>query len=247
MILDSKPFADWASCETLFSASEQTAEQIRRFRSERAAQILAEETPCQLNPGPKIILHVAAIQSFASTISLDIKAAKTLPGTPLLPLRAGGYDPRINLDGLLHCTNGAYLQLFRRGVIETVDANTLDSGASNPHLPSTHIIPSTLFERSLMKSIPAYLTALQILGLNSPFVIMVTLTGVKGFLIAGPGQFVASTPNIDRDLVAIPELVLEKSECKPADLRPLLDAFWNAGGIIASPNFDSTGSWKPVG
>jgi hypothetical protein len=240
-----KYLVDVGELRALFSASEETSEHIRRFRTDRVAQILAGEAPCQLSPGPKIILHVAALQSFYSTASLDIKAAKTLPGSPLLPLGAGGYNPRINLDGLLHCTNGAYLQLFRRGVIETVDANTLDSGAPNPHSPSTHIIPSTLFERSLLERIPAYLTALKLLGLNPPFVIMATLSGVKGFLIATRSHFVASTPNFDRDLVSLPEVVLEKSDCNPPDLKPLLDAFWNAGGIIASPNFDSAGNWHP--
>lgn len=236
----------------LFVSSNGITERVKKFKTERVSQILADETPIPLAAGPKTILHIMPIQSFAARLTVDLRAARTLPAGLLTPLGAGGYNQRINLDGLLHYTGGintgasAYLQLYRTGVIETVDANTLHSGAANPRNPTTSIIPSTTFEGSLVSQIPTYLLALQKLGAAPPFVISLTLTGVKGFIMAGPERFISGTPAFDRDVVFIPELFVERTDCQAVDFKPMLDAVWNAGGIVSSPNFDGQGNWMPT-
>ena len=235
----------------LFVSSNGITERVKKFKTERVSQILADEMPIPLAAGPKTILHIMAIQSFAARLAVDLRVASTLPAGLLTPLGAAGYNTRINLDGLLHHNGGfntpsAYLQLYRTGVIETVDANTLHSGAANPHNPTTSIIPSTCFEKSLVSQIPVYLLALQKLGAAPPFVISLTLTGVKGFMMAGPERFISGTPAFDRDVVFIPELFLERTDCHALDLKPMLDAVWNAGGIVSSPNFDGRGNWMPT-
>jgi hypothetical protein len=66
--------------------------------------------------------------------------------------------------------------------------------------------------------------------------------GIQHHLQAPMGSYGGS---FDRDVLIIPEVMLEKPDCKPVDIRPMLDAVWNATGMIASPNFDAAGEWRP--
>jgi len=101
---------------------------MRKFKTERMSQIIAEETPMRLQAGPKTILHIVPLESFSAATKADLKAASALPAGLLYPLGAGGYNSRVNLDGLVtftgmglaHSNASAYLQLYRNGIIETV-------------------------------------------------------------------------------------------------------------------------------
>jgi hypothetical protein len=227
----------------------QTVEQVRRFRMERVNQILAGETPTRLQSRPKAILHIVPLESVSAATKIDFSAASALAGGLLCPLGTAVCGSRVNLEGLLTFTgmglpnsiSGGYLQLYRNGIIETVDANTLTEGPTHPQ--AGQIIPSTLFERSLIDQIPKYMLALQKLGANPPFVIMLTLLGVKGFCMpVSAGRF---TRGFDRDEILIDEIILEKSECRPVEIKPMLDAVWNGVGVVRSPSFDSEGNYLP--
>ena len=244
-----KYLVDVGELRTLFLASNQTGELVKRFRTERIGQILANETPTPLDAGPKTILHVIPVQSFSFSTGLDLKAASALPQGLLYPFGADLCNSRVNIDGLLnyhvlsHTSSiaASYLQLYRSGIIETVDARVLGVNLNRPN--GGKLVPSTSFEQHVIGHTGRYLQALKLLGIGPPFVIMLALTGVKDFSMAAPiGVYSGS---FDRDLVVVPEILLEKSVCEPTDVKPMLDAVWNAGGIIASPNFDSGGNWKP--
>ncbi len=49
---------------------------------------------------------------------------------------------------------------------------------------------------------------------------------------------------IDRDLLLLPEAVIENYSIKSEEiLRPLFDLIWNACGFQRSLNFDKNGNW----
>lgn len=44
----------------------------------------------------------------------------------------------------------------------------------------------------------------------------------------------------------IPDILITQFDCDPAQkLKPVLDAFWNAGGLEGSMSYDEAGRWKP--
>jgi hypothetical protein len=68
---------------------------------------------------------------------------------------------------------------------------------------------------------------------------------VKEFL--KDASSVDDLPKIDRDVLELPEIVVEQygapDSYQPA-LRPAFDALWNTGGYSRSRHFDANGKWK---
>lgn len=49
---------------------------------------------------------------------------------------------------------------------------------------------------------------------------------------------------IDRDVLALPECVVESLDVDPASvLRPAFDSLFQAGGFLRSSNYDERGNW----
>jgi hypothetical protein len=129
-------------------------------------------------------------------------------------------------------------------MIETVNARIIASGYKReiPQVRNIKLIPSTSFEKYLVAQIPRYLLSLQKIGIQPPHAVFLSLIGVKDFWMA-PNPSLDGGNKIDRDTLVIPEILIENADCKPADIRPLLDMVWNAAGHFGSPNFDTAGNW----
>lgn len=237
---------DVTELRSLFALAGNITDQIRKFRTERLSKIIADDTPVVLEPLAKIILHLVPLESFSTSTRINLETAHyQFP----IPLGAPNLDSsRVNLDGLLNCGQVgkthcySYLQLFHNGIIETVDAYTLNANALSANVKDK-LIPSTSFEGNLIQHIQKYLATLKTLGITPPIVIMLSLIGVRGFCMVTSNIHQGGYP-IDRDLLTTPEIVLNKLECSPRDLKPILDSVWNASGIMSSPNFDASGQWR---
>lgn len=73
---------------------------------------------------------------------------------------------------------------------------------------------------------------------------MFTLTGVKGASIPTASHFVNGGSEIDRDVLLLPESVIDDLTTDATQfLRPLFDLVWNAAGFARSYNFDEGGKW----
>ncbi len=156
--------------------------------------------------------------------------------------------PRYNFDGLVsfsHPSSGgtcdSYVQLFRNGTIESVNANPVDS---NPK----HIgIPSLTFEQELLEAFSKYLSIQKILGVEPPFLVMLSMLRVRSCRMAVPRQppyeLLGSYAHpIDRDDLLIPEVIVTNFSCDPAEImKEPFDAVWNAAGWPGSMNYDATG------
>jgi len=217
---------DVGELRSLFTLSDNMTNQVRKFRNERLSRIFANEIPFALEPlDPKLILHIVPLQSFSPLTRISLEEASN---RFLYPFGATSYSRRFNLDGLLNFFSpSAYLQLYHNGIIETVDSGNFGERGD------TRYIPGQLFESKLVQHVEKYLEVLKILGLGPPFVIMLAFFGVRDFSIAySHGRF---SQNIDRNELIIPELLLEKSEFDRSDIEPILDAVWNAAGLVSSP------------
>lgn len=215
---------------------------IRKFRENRIANLFANETPVPFYDNAKIILHLIPLISFnrSTVYDLDSIARKF---DYIHPINGSSLKFRYNLEGfLVYSVNSSgrsysYTQIYRNGVIEAVDALELSN---------TNTIPSISYEKKLILCFSKYLFALKHLKVQLPLAIFLTLTAVKGYSMATERFFEAESMTIDRDILQLPEVLVETYDDKPeVILRPVFDAIWNACGLAKSLNFDEKGEWKP--
>lgn len=229
-----------------FALSETLPEKIRRFRDDRIARIIADETPVPLDPSPKIVLHVLPITSFEPATSLDVTILDSMK-EKLLPVFSHGGSFRYNFDGFLaygshsgRPTCPSYLQIFRNGSIEAVEASLLEEWNGNK------IIPSPAYEQEIIIALDKYLKLESDLEYEPPIFVLLSLLGVKGYSMGvGRGQFPFHDPKlIDRDVLLLPDIIIEDYSSKASDvLRSAFDAVWQAAGWDCSRNYDNDGKW----
>lgn len=230
-----------------FTLSETLIDKIKKFRENRISAVYAGETPVPLYDGAKIILHLIPIISFNPAQHYDIDKIASQPGK-IAPIYCMSYNCRYNLDGFLTYSAGrsekshSYVQLFRNGIIEAVEALMLNSRTGEL------LIPSGAFEKELIISLSGYLSILQTLNVELPIFIFLTLVGVKGYSMAiDRMRYFGYEPyKIDRDVLFLPEVIIESYDVNAADvLKPCFDSVWNACGFPRSLNYDNTGKWNP--
>lgn len=238
-----------------FAVSESLPERIRRFRDDRLAKIIANECPIPLIEGAKIVLHVLPVASFEPTTNLDVpNAIRRIPNNSIHPMRSHGWTPRHNFDGYLWFTGPpsstgcypSYTQLFRSGAIEMVEASMLQPV---PQTKNAKLIPSVAFEQELVCGLQRCLDSLKALELQPPVFVMLSLLGVKGYLMWKDGLWGSMGLSlIDRNDLLLPESLVETyTERVETILRPMFDGVWQASGADGSPNYDKDGNWKTRG
>ncbi len=71
-----------------------------------------------------------------------------------------------------------------------------------------------------------------------------TLVGVKGYSIAVRESWVGEVYTIDRDILLLPEIAIERYDVRAENLlRHCFDSVWNACGFPRSLNYDDAGEW----
>lgn len=237
---------DVTEIRAAFLTGEAIPERIRRFRDDRLSKIVAGETPLPMNSGAKMILHLLPVSSVSKPTAVDVVGVSENCAF-LPPLGAGGYNgSRMNLDGCVTFWQPSdspcygYAQLFRSGTIEAVDGFTLTG--------TELCIPAVAYEEELIRATGSYLKLLPQIGVESPLILMLSMIGVKGFRMAtGPRfMFRSRVPVIDRDVLLLPEIVLDSLSGEPASiLRPIFDSVWQSAGFNGSFNYNKDGKWCP--
>lgn len=251
---------DVAQLRNAFELGATIAERIRSFRVERLGKIsVGEETPVSLDEHePKLVLHMIPFNAFATSESFDLKPLYDgIKGQLFHPLTiwddiSNGYM-RFNADGLVRyiqwktpLSTSGYTQVFRNGIIETVDVSLLGINAWNANTFHSNVVLKSFsgerYERKILECIKRFIGLQEFLGVDQPFFIMVSLLNVKGYSIGY--QQLEYTDVIDRNNVIIPEVMIEKFDVDlAAAMKPIFDTVWNAAGYIQSPNFDAEGKF----
>jgi hypothetical protein len=235
---------DVGEIRSAFALSESLPEKIKRFRAERIAAIVADEAPLPLNPYPKVVLHVLPVSAVDPTASVDVTHIANAPHMMRPPFIDSGQQWRHNFDGFFSYywneegrACHAYVQLFRSGAIEAVDARVLNWHSENAVLPTTGL------EKGLIENLDSYLQALHALGVEAPLFVMLTLFGVKGYRVSH-GQFRTSQAPIDRDALFLPESIVQDYPMGADEiLRNAFDALWQSAGWPRCLNYDKNGRW----
>ncbi|MBL8203463.1 MAG: ATP-binding protein [Blastocatellia bacterium] len=240
---------DVSELRSLFVLSETRAEKLRNFRVERLSRIIADETPALLEQRAKVILHALPIGAFDSSANIDLTRITNIwnnDASLLAPLHSSSINgPRYNFDGVFTFSrtqeaSNSYLQIFRNGSVETVNASLLREWEGRKQ------IPSIALEESLLRSSKRILALQKFLAVSSPVFLMLTLLGVKGYTMAVNANWDSEGHAIDRDILVVSEVLLEKFEADiDSTMRPLFDAVWNATGWSRSMSYDQNGKWSP--
>ena len=232
-----------------FLATESQAERIRQFRIDRIARILADDTPVPLSSPKRFILHVLPISPFLNRERLDLATHQNSIRDLFRPIGNLNGRTRFNLNGLLTWHERSrepghgYSQLFFDGSFEIVFANnfvtkTMQYNDRN----STGGIPASALEEQVIESLRAQKNGYELLEVQGPFAISISIIGCKGCWLDGRLGFGAENL-LDSDVVNLHEVVLEKLGDKlEFNLKPLFDQIWNAFGYGRSESYDQNGN-----
>ncbi|MDB5388032.1 MAG: Divergent domain protein [Planctomycetaceae bacterium] len=238
---------DVAEIRGAFALSEQVPERIRRFRLDRIAKLIAGEVGFRRPENPTVILHLVPLSAFTFDALLPpVEMHKRRENFP--PMTGGADSIRYNLDGLVafgpvdsKSKTRGYCQLFRSGIVESVDVNLI----SDFNIPP--LIASLTFERDVIANTQRYRAGQKVLGITGPIAIMLSILDAKGYEMAtSPGRRKIDRTPIEQDELILPEVLSEGFDQDDAELlRPIFDALWNASGFPESPYYDERGKWCP--
>ena len=233
---------DVSELRLAFSMTETIAGRIREFRIDRIAKINGGLTPVPLVGEGSMVVHVVPLQSFMTRTSIDIAVYGT-GTTPLRPMGAMGWNHRINLDGFVTFdsyggkSSFSYTQMFRTGVAEAAFSLSSDGGKK--------ALPSVAFEQYILEMVKEYLSFAEAFEIEPPFLVFLSLVGVRGCILELHGRFFRVGGNVPlaEDVLTLPEVVIEESD-EPLHLalKPAFDMVWNAFGLVRSLNYDETGN-----
>ena len=237
---------DMPEVRGLFLRSEHQAQKVRDFRTERLGKIMAGEAPHPLVPGPVLVVHLIPTQAAQGLVQVDPVTYVRDRTLPAMGTTVPG--ARLNLDGALGVRNPVagrthgYSQFFRNGFFETTKVLT-------SHLEGGQItLPSTAYEREIIKLVEGFLTELDHLGSGRELTCMLSLTEaeiVQLGLDRGKWMLDYNQSRFDRRTLVLPDVLLPGDVVPAKSLRPVFDLVWQSAGMEGSDNYNEMGNWKP--
>lgn len=230
-----------------FLASDLLRDRTRAFRNERVTTIIGGEMPVLMRPEAKIVLHTIPYSAFDRPDPIDLAEAYGRRHE-LRMIGDTTRNSRHNLDGFViyggRSGDGsgyeAYSQVFRNGIIEAVNSYILEGNKG--HVTGPTPIPSHFYEDEIIAALRATLSLLNSIGVEPPVAIMLSLLGVKGLTMAMDAHSIFSQPGIDRDVLLLPEVVMEEFDQTAEEiLRPIFEGVWQAAGFERNLNYDRSG------
>jgi hypothetical protein len=169
---------DVRDLKNAFLFTETVSQKIRNFRLERISKIISGEAPAILNNKAKLVLHIIPFDAFNPLTHIDLKTIER-ESARLAPISTSGGDRSYNFDGILFLGGKqkefdypSYTQLFRNGIIESVDTNTFI------YSDTKKTIPHVGFEKDIIESLKRYLDLLKDVNISPPFILMIRLCAI---------------------------------------------------------------------
>lgn len=241
---------------TLFTLAPQLTDRLRDFRSSRVAKIVAQDTPVRLLDQSCLMMHIVPFSSFDPSSIVSLAEIEKRPHA-FPPIGSNSVSNwAINFDGILMTSNAdlaaasqrAYTQVYRSGSIEAV-ASSITMGdrpeGVGPRMTSIKI------EGQVLLALVKYLKGLQSLGVEPPFALMVSLTGIKNVQInvglKAQWHDDDDISTLDRDQFHFGEVIIETvpnsiQECAVM-IRPFIEQLANAAGRATSSSFGPNGEY----
>lgn len=242
---------DTDQLRSAFLQSDSVIQKVKDLHAEHLLKIEADHTPYLLRSSKRIIIDIIPLESISSKVSINQRQVESLvmPNSTLLApmFFGGGWTPnQINLEGWVSwssMTEGAvrsYTQINRNATIEAVDSSCLEGDEK---------LRIDMVELEVFEQIKKGLEILQLLGVNTPVYIFVSLTGIKNYkIIRNQRHRQTDTIPIRQSRLDLPEIVLNGYEESIEPLiKPSFDLVWNACGLEKSDNFNDEGRFLLTG
>jgi hypothetical protein len=131
-------------------------DRIKKFREERIAKIIADETPVELEYELRIVVHIMPLSLSDPTIRYDLSEFPN--SLSVYPINTNFMDRHRNFDGYLVYSKSSgrgmfgYMQFFRSGAVEAVDSDIL-----RPRFGKTKkMIPSFVFRTEIVLRLTSF-------------------------------------------------------------------------------------------
>lgn len=236
---------DMPEIRGMFLRTEQQAQRVRDFRTERIGRLMVGDAPARMVPGAIEVLHFAPTQAALGLMAVDpvqFVRHRTLPalGTTLP-------NARINIDGALGARttqaegSHGYSLFFRNGYFEA--AKVLTRRTERRGLIN---LPSLAYEREIIALLDLFRAELRHLDLGEEMAAMLTLIGGDQIELGlDPHRFDldGEEGRFDRNVLAIPDVLLPSDQPAAIALRPMFDLVWQAAGLARSYNYNEAGEW----
>lgn len=229
-------------------ASDSLGERLRAFRTDRIAKIVAGATPVPLVPGTRVVMHLIP---FSAETGVNRVAVSLMESQieKLRPIIGRGWSARYNYEGFATYSSRhgdqavSYVQVFRTGALEAVDALTISVRGGRLTIPGQGI------EKRMIEALGGYLQVEKELGIVPPVLVAITLIGVKGAIMSENLEPMRSYDQaeqpLDHENLYLPELVVQEYGLQPEQiLRPAFDTLWQSLGWPRSIYYDQEGNRK---
>ena len=237
-----------------FLGSDLVQQKVSRFRDDRSALALTGEGPFRIPTAvPLYIVHVVSVDFVEGAINTSSRYLRDLAQNLTGDLWKFGQNLRVNFDGVVSsqpagrrlegsnevCFAG-YRQAFRRGAVEFVTTEPFDD--HGPRSDLGKVIASRTLEAETLRIVDASRMQLQVQGCNAPLFVLLSMFGVRGYMMAPPANravyAIEAGRRIDRnDVLCVPVILESFDENVATAVWPALDQIWQASGYECSPNF----------
>lgn len=229
----------------LFLRSENQAQRVRDFRTDRLGKILSGEAPHRLVPGALLVGHFVPTQAALGTVQVDPVPYMQDRYLPVLGNSIQG--ARVNADGALVIRNPnaqgthGYSQLFRNGYFETVSVLPYETGTRAN-------LASVGYEEHFVKLLARLRDEYTHLGIGLEMSCMLSILDAKNVQLAFDSwryHLEDYQGHFDRSNLALPDVLLPADLTPDQALRPIFDLVWQAAGLEGSMNYNEEGQWAP--
>lgn len=223
---------DVAELRDAFVGGTHVRERLREFLADRYARLQSDGAPASIRGQGIVAMHLLPLSAFRGpNTALDVAGIEP-PFLPTIPER-GGFDYRLNLDGLITTvgTSGdlvrGYTQLFRNGCFESVFGLENLSDDGKVEFRGTSITGKVI---RLASNLIDYVSNL---GVGVPLILFVRLVCPSGArMTTGWEDRDFQDPVCAGPTISLPETLFDVPQPNvPERLRPMLDVFWNAFGF----------------
>ena len=224
---------------------------IKRFRDHRLAEVLEGRGPRSLGPGATLFLHLLPLDVLRGNepdphirdLRARLRGARPMhaSGSSSPTPSAEGYvvHDAIHKDG----TCASYVQLSRDGTVEAVCSGILYGIPKSADSVPDQALRTKTIEIELVGALERYLPIQQALGVQLPILVLISVVGVKGLRIPGPGDY--SPDPVATNVISIPPQNLGDYDVDPGRfLRDAFDRIWQSGGVDQSPSYGADGAWR---
>jgi hypothetical protein len=236
---------DVPELRSLFLRTEDQAQKVKDFRTERLGKILSGEAPHRLVDGPILVAHLVPTQAALGLVQVDPVPYTNQRWLPIIGASDG--MARLNLDGALVVRNETqkgdthgYSQFFRNGFFESTQVLTRSTEEGRV------LLPSQTFEQSLIALLSKFRKELDHLGINYECAVMLSLLRADEVRFGVRSQWDFDDPYqtlFDRKTLILPDIVACSDATPPQAMKPAFDLMWQAAGFVGSRNYNAAGEW----